>query len=150
MKKKLIHGLLILACGLLLFLSCQKSDKDRIDQSAIMKEEFLSTITVTYERHGNPEVDPSMFGDHITLIETISLNDPVLLTYKGYPEWINFIAENADLNGVIKRYTFDNSPAQVIEIPLEMSELGESALIYTTSDTCLFAVGTLESLVNGK
>jgi hypothetical protein len=116
MKRTFTFGLLVLASGLFFFLSCQKSGHGN-KEVVVTPPEHPSTITVTYERQGNPEVDPTMFGDHITLIETISANDPALLRYRAHQDWIRFVSRNVNTSGVIRRYTFDNSPAQVIEIP---------------------------------
>lgn len=149
MRKTFSYGLLVLVSGMFFFLSCQKSSKGN-KEDLVTNPELLSTITVIYERQGNPDVDPSMFGDHIKLIETISANDAALLRYKVHTDWVRFVSRNVDANGVIRRYTFDNSPAQIIEIPLITAAQGESVLIYSTKDTCLFTVGTLEALTNGN
>ena len=143
MKKALIYGVLLLVSSLFIFLACQKTESDKTD-------EVLSTITVTYERLGPWEVDPSTFADHITKIEEITFRDIALDRYKAHLDWVRFVSQNFDPNGTIRRYTVDMSAVQIIEIPLLTTKIGESALIYTTEDTCLFVVGSIEQLINGN
>ncbi|MGB8190492.1 MAG: hypothetical protein WCF67_01175 [Chitinophagaceae bacterium] len=148
MKKTIIYGLSVLSLSLFIFFSCRKSGSGK--EVPEPGNEGSITATVTYERNEAVDVEPSIFGDHITLIETIPFANIILRRYRAHPDWIRFVSQNIDVNGAVRRYTVDHSPAQIIEVPLRTTKKCEAALIYTTKDTCLFIRGALDSLVNGN
>ena len=142
MKRKFAVGALLCASLLVLAIACKKYWKQE-------REDLASTITTIYERQGIEESDPTIFGDHVTKIEKISLKDVYLAQFQRDPQWGKGVGSRLDPSKDILRYSFDYSAIRMVEIPLITNFKEEAVYIYEYKGQYIFTKGKLEFLLNG-
>lgn len=116
-------------------------------------EKYSDQINVIYEAPGlKTGVNPSIFADHVTLVEEIGYNNSSLDSFRCNQLWLTLYStysSNLDLNN-IKRVSYDWGPMKAILIPLDEGNESEYLIAYTYDDKFLFVKYICNALPNGN
>lgn len=133
-----LTGLLTLSIFSAVLFSCKKTENN-----------MSSSTQIIYKRANLKEsLNPSIFADHITMVERIPFTSSELDSLKANTTWIYLYATSGSLldTGHISRASYDYNQMKVFSIPFDEGSGTEHLIIYSLNNKFLFAKSRLQAV----